>query len=388
MTEGGGALWFSDTNALVFRLGPTDPSAPAAMDPRFVDTTQSPGLDHGPLITTPVEHDGQAIVVDGLGGIVSLDPTSGATHPLGQYDTAKGAVRTEPVVAGDLVLTMIGTDLQAFDLTTGRLKWTASGGGGAALSGQVASSTTAYFVTADLDADGNVVFDTTTGQLSSTLRAVDLESGDTRWTAPVASVQGVGIAVAGDEVVAAGAPLTAFDGETGAVRWTAADVVRSQGAPGFDVADNVVIADTSDEVVAVDATSGAVRWRSPIAAPVLLDTGQPVFIDDGTVVVATASPGPILGFDVRTGGQLWSFTAPSARYGTVLSADGATYLVLTDGSVLALSSKTGKIVGSSNVVSATLAAFGQSVARPAVIGDTVVVEEGAFLVGLVPAATP
>jgi outer membrane protein assembly factor BamB len=172
------------------------------------------------------------------------------------------------------------------------------------------------------------------------------------------------------------------------VRWTAADVVRSQGAPGFDVADNVVIADTSDEVVAVDATSGAVRWRSPIAAPVLLDTGQPVFIDDGTVVVATASPGPILGFDVRTGGQLWSFTAPSARYGTVLSADGATYLVLTDGSVLALSSKTGKIVGSSNVVSATLAAFGQSVARPAVIGDTVVVEEGAFLVGLVPAATP
>ena len=55
--------------------------------------------------------------------------------------------------------------------------------------------------------------------------------------------------------------------------------------------------------------------------------------------------------------------------------------------MLALSSREGTIVGSSNVVNVTLAAFGLSVARPALVGDTVIVEAGAFLVGLTPAVT-
>ena len=180
-----------------------------------------------------------------------------------------------------------------------------------AFSEPVASSTTAYFATADLGSDGNAAFDPVTSDLLSTLHAVDLETGTTIWTAPVPSVQGVALTMAGDEVVAAGAPLTAFDAATGATRWTAPSIERSQGAPAFDESHNLVVAASSTDVDAVDAGTGAVRWQAAMPAQVLLDTAQPVLVDGGTVVVATSTPGPIVGFDAANGASQWQFTAPS-----------------------------------------------------------------------------
>jgi outer membrane protein assembly factor BamB len=374
LSEGGGAIWMADANAVVYRLGPGDP----AINPltlRFLDpNTSTAGLDHGPTTITPVGHDGDAVVVDGLGGISVVDPSDGSSRAVGEFDTTTSIPRTDPVVSGDLVIAAVGGDLQAIDLKTGKRAWTVEGEG-------------FPFAAPVVTEDGIVLWAdalaaTTTGEL----RAVDASNGDVLWTAPLKDVTGVAPALAGD-VVIAGSPPTAFDVRTGSVVWTAALTGSPVGPAAFDGRSRTVIAtmaeDDGSHVVGLDASSGAVRWDTPLP-DASFDPAQAVAVEGSVAVVSTASPGPLLGVDVRTGTVAWTFQPPSSRFGMTATADGIVYAVLSRGAVLAIDASSGEQVGRFIDLDVPLRSFDRSVPRPASIDGTIVVALGSFLAGLEP----
>ncbi|MEY2405958.1 MAG: hypothetical protein QOG39_874, partial [Acidimicrobiaceae bacterium] len=374
LSDGGGAIWAADANAVVYRLGPGDPAiSPLAL--RFLASSRSPGLDHGPLTMTPVEHDGQAVVVDGLGGVSLVDPSDGSSRAVGEFDTTKSVPRTDPVVSGDLVIAAVSGDLQAMDLNTGTLAWTVKGDG---------FSFAAPVVTSDgLVLWADALAATTTGEL----RAIDAASGTVRWTVALPDVTGVAPALA-DGVVIASSPPTAFDLRTGAAVWTASAVKGSPvGAAAFDPSTRTVVAAiaTTDgsHVVGLDASTGQVRWDRPLPITAF-DPAQPVAIDGSTAVVSAKGPGPIVGVDVRTGTTRWTFQPTANRFGITFTDGGVLYVVLDRGAVLAVDVSTGTQAGRFIDLDLPLRSFDRSLPHPAVVNGTVVVALGSFLAGLEP----
>lgn len=96
--------------------------------------------------------------------------------------------------------------------------------------------------------------------------------------------------------------LQALDLRTGAVRWGPIDLPGSSPATGHAYSDGRVFVVTSGgELIAYDAASGGLAWRTSLAAGATLArptaAGGRVFLDAGSDVQA---------FDQRSGALLWS----------------------------------------------------------------------------------
>jgi outer membrane protein assembly factor BamB len=89
----------------------------------------------------------------------------------------------------------------------------------------------------------------------------------------------------------------------------------------------------NDELHALDAATGAMRWRVPLAAPVR----APLTYDTGWLL-AVIDPGDLLAFRADDGALLWQRHIASLPIGAPVAGERDTlYLSLADGRVVALS---------------------------------------------------
>lgn len=100
--------------------------------------------------------------------------------------------------------------------------------------------------------------------------------------------------------------VTALDADSGAQRWRVM-TERLSGSPGVG-AGLVIVVTRKAEVLALDAASGATRWSSRISSEVL---SQPQVIANR--IIMQASDGKIYALDAGTGNTLWNYshTVPS-----------------------------------------------------------------------------
>jgi outer membrane protein assembly factor BamB len=148
--------------------------------------------------------------------------------------------------------------------------------------------------------------------------------------------------------------LTAFDLDTGAVRWNWTGDGPGYASPMVAVFDGVrqIVTPTQTKIVGVDAATGALLWERPLIHQFVSNSITPV-ISGQTVIVA--GTGPLFAFAVaRRGGQwsteqLWENTDLPLRYTTPV-ASGDTLFGLSgrnSGQYYAMDARTGKTLWTS-----------------------------------------
>lgn len=149
-----------------------------------------------------------------------------------------------------------------------------------------------------------------------------LRSPEPRWIAPMPAPGGYGSAAADDGTLfvhvrdhGGAGTLLALDGATGAQRWiTRLDTPRNGDVVVIAASEDLVVG-TSDMVSVHDTATGRLRWQVPASAP--------VDVADG-VVVAKSSDG-VIALDVRSGDLLWNVKLMSPDNSREASADVAAH---------------------------------------------------------------
>jgi outer membrane protein assembly factor BamB len=214
-----------------------------------------------------------------------------------------------PAAARGVVAATYGHSvLVALDARTGRPRWRASRIGlrdvAPTIDGDRILAATDNGVVALAEADGRVLWDRTLGERPSSPLVVDGAVVVTTWEGR----------------------LVALD------RWALDLAGPSLGPPAAGL--NVVVAAWDTGVVAVDAATGAVRWRHEFGSP---GTSAPVVVAGLAVVVA--GDGAAHAYDLVSGREHWSQpmhgagspeAPPAAAAGLVAIADRSGYLVVLD----------------------------------------------------------
>ena len=141
--------------------------------------------------------------------------------------------------------------------------------------------------------------------------------------------------------------LTALNAQTGAIRWK----LPTAGMIGKPVIANGVVyfAPQDGYVYAVDAATGHERWRFQrtvnVSAQVGLD-GYPAL--DGDTLYVASDGGAVYALDAQTGKERWLFTLPDSKghiYAAPAVGDGKVYVSSGNGTnaFYALDEATGKI---------------------------------------------
>jgi len=168
----------------------------------------------------------------------------------------------------------------------------------------------------------------------------------------------VGVAIAGDRVLAASAfldeektgerCLACLSAIDGGMRWKTA--LRLNPWAGPTAAGNVVLVGGSSirfdpsqvsgaigEVTAIDINSGAVLWRKDIAGGVL----SPIAVR-GELAVFTATDGRVRGWDVKSGQEKWSHDAGAPFFAAPAVTPDMAYVADLKGIVHAIQLRDGK----------------------------------------------
>jgi outer membrane protein assembly factor BamB len=145
--------------------------------------------------------------------------------------------------------------------------------------------------------------------------------GRVRWRAPLgprlseASAAGPRVVVAGPVVVAGGADLVAFDRATGQKRWQLAPA--ADYGLGFYIGDaaapDLTAGSTTGGLFAVDAATGAVRWRARVGGTRTTVHAPVVEGDDVAAAFRDLEPGGLGGVvvvDRVSGKERWRATLP------------------------------------------------------------------------------
>lgn len=221
------------------------------------------------------------------------------------------------------------------------------------------------------------------GTNDGAVTAVDLKTGDVRWTGQAGGFLETPLAV-GDGLVLASVrgsstsamKLVALRVEDGSVAWTFAPATASAvgGAPAIgDGTVYIALADSTVRAVALD--TGAERWSARLNSFVI--GASPVLVDGGVIVAD--SRGQVYRLDAATGARVWDFALNVAVYRTAPVAIGdVLVLATTDGELTAFDLATGDLVWRSQVADAPVRGL-------AVGADTLVAVRagtGAGLLGL------
>jgi outer membrane protein assembly factor BamB len=277
----------------------------------------------GSIRSSPVVGGDMVYIGSAGGGVHAVDAATGAarwTHPTG------GAVDASPALADDtLFITSTDGVIHALDAAGGGLRWACD-------TGRLGSSSPAV-------ADGVVVV----GGPANRLLALDAETGRVRWTAPDAGAGPAPAApiesspaIADGVVYSNAAHLLALDLATGQTCWTAQVSTPPTISPA--VADGVVYTgDVSGAICAVDAVTGAVRWRS--APTGVLFAFSTVALADQIVVACgqgSVAGGPlgrrldggvVVALDVATGAERWRYRSDDPMVCSPAVAGGAVYVI-------------------------------------------------------------
>ncbi|WP_214401547.1 PQQ-binding-like beta-propeller repeat protein, partial [Pseudonocardia lacus] len=227
-----------------------------------------------------------------------------------------------PVAGPDLVYVGDLRTVRALDVGTGEPRWSTPGDGEfrAALALDGATLVAA-------NADGHVY-------------ALDAATGDLRWRRRVGDFTDTDPVVAGGGVYALGVPaddssdtgdVVALDAGTGSRRWTRTVPVRRRNP--VHVSGDTVLVSTADALLALDARSGSQRWSGALPEP------GPAAAAAGTAYCGDAT-GAVHAFDLATGAALWTAGASpdelrgppwlDAGPGRIYFCDGTGNLVMVD----------------------------------------------------------
>ncbi|MPZ97487.1 MAG: PQQ-binding-like beta-propeller repeat protein, partial [Propionibacteriales bacterium] len=232
--------------------------------------------------------------------------------------------------------------------------------------------------------DGRAYVGTDSGQLL----ALDVETGERLWSFGTSEALR-GAPAVGDGMVFVGGGVAggihALDAETGAERWSHPTpdrlTVYTQPALVGDALYAVTgpTDDASDQVIAFDAATGAVKWTRDVGASVFAGPT----VGDGHLLVASADDARLVALDPVTGLEQWSLERSEhddSFIGGASISDGVAYITTThengaDGSVLAIDVTSGELLWEDKD-----AGDGQG-STPAVYGDVVI--SGSHSLGVV-----
>jgi outer membrane protein assembly factor BamB len=197
---------------------------------------------------------------------------------------------------------------------------------------------------------GDVVF---LGSCNGVFRAVDLRTGAVRWETAV-NTDGVQYffhgdpAVVGDRIVAAadratGANAHGFDRGTGKEVWRH-PIGRGAAGPLASSGVLVYVAPIEGQLMAFDATSGAVRWTVKLKVPGFEGPAAA----DGRVF-AGSDDGDVHALDGTSGRELWRRPLGAPVSSTPLIAGSDVYIGTADGTVHRLAAADGRVLGSCKV---------------------------------------
>ncbi|MFF6787258.1 PQQ-binding-like beta-propeller repeat protein [Streptomyces sp. NPDC012510] len=273
-------------------------------------------------------------------GLVSaLDPTDGTVlwrHPVDGVGVA--GTSEPPVESGGLayVRTDGGRRVQALDPGSGRVRWE--------------RDVSAYI--GRQHAGGTLLLTAADG----TVTGVDGATGDTKWSKRIphhpeayfTSFEGDGAAYVASvtgEGSGARTRITAVDPDTGEVRWKARlegqmEPVGAQGGFLFLTAVGGAYADTR-AVVRYDPHSGAtVR----VTLPLQIEQARAV-VRGGVVYLLSGIGGSLAAVDMEARKQLWRTETEAGRTSGPVADDRHVYFTSSDGRVLAVDTRKGRLVG-------------------------------------------
>jgi outer membrane protein assembly factor BamB len=196
--------------------------------------------------------------------------------------------------------------------------------------------------------DGETAF---VGDNAGNIKAIDIGTGQVDWTRNVGGYVDTALAVSGGNVYAAvqgnvdtTAAIVALNEDDGSQVWRY-EAGRRELVTAPSVAGDAVLAGfagSSTSIRAIDAGTGAERWKSPVNT-VPAPFGAPAVT--GRSVVGIDLDGQTYLFDLVSGERTWDFALndPTARSTPVVS--GQQVLVTTNsGRVAALDARTGELV--------------------------------------------
>ncbi|MFB7676337.1 PQQ-binding-like beta-propeller repeat protein [Kitasatospora purpeofusca] len=170
------------------------------------------------------------------------------------------------------------------------------------------------------------------------LRCVDPRGSGLRWSVPVGEdVPSRPVERAGVLYVTAGTRVYALDAASGAERWRFEAPVVLFTPPALD-ADAVYVADYLGTVYALDAATGRDRWR---AATGTRQGAEPVVVGDGTVLVGSGEV--LYALEAAGGRERWRYTARGEIVGSPAVADGLVHLGSRDHSLHTLDLASGQL---------------------------------------------
>lgn len=270
-------------------------------------------------------------------------------YPLSQVwstnvGTGSGSIRritARPIVAGGTVYTMDADGrVTAVDASSGAQRWRVRVADpserGRGMAGGLAFSDGKLFATTGF---GEVV-------------AIDPANGGLIWTrktgAPIRSAP----TVSNDTVFAIGAnnQVHALDASNGEVRWSHTGIEEAAGllgGAGPSLAPGVVVAPhSSGDIFALRRESGLELWSDSVSTlrrgrSSLSDVTANVVID-GPIAIASGLSGRMIAVDVRSGGRVWE---QQAGGGSTPWLDGDTVFAVTaSNQVVALSRTNGQVI--------------------------------------------
>lgn len=264
-------------------------------------------------------------------GVMAGPGPTGSPEVAWQFQ-ASAPIASSPAVVGETAF-LVSNDgaVNALDLKTGAVRWTVS-------LGATAGSASPLVV------DGSLVI----GDQTGVVHALDPQTGIKRWaTATDGPIDGAAAAV-GNLVLTATEAGTAYalDAQTGAVTWKTtlpAGVTRSVTAS----ADTVFVG-AEGILVALRLSDGTNLWQSTVATAGAC--GTPTVVA-GLVYDATGIDGNdpaakgVVAVDASTGEVRWRYASPTAdQVYTPAISGGRAYAVSEDGTVVALDAATGNVV--------------------------------------------
>ncbi|MFE2412088.1 PQQ-binding-like beta-propeller repeat protein [Kitasatospora sp. NPDC059408] len=160
------------------------------------------------------------------------------------------------------------------------------------------------------------------------LRCVDPRGAGLRWSFPVGEdVPSHPVERGGVLYVTAGTRVYALDAASGAERWRFEAPVVLFTPPALD-ADAVYVADYLGTVYALDAATGRDRWRGATGGR---QGAEPVVVGEGMVLVGSGEV--LYAFEAATGRERWRYTARGEIVGSPAVADGLVHLGSRDHSL-------------------------------------------------------
>ncbi|MFF4505012.1 PQQ-binding-like beta-propeller repeat protein [Streptomyces sp. NPDC001401] len=268
------------------------------------------------------------------GLVFALAPSDGAV--LWRYPTDTARWSAPPVLSGGLVqqpLADQGRRLEALDPASGRTRWE--------------RKVPAYD---SVQPAGRMLLLTHT---DGTVTGVDSESGDTKWSRPIAGHKALAFSsFAGDPLTylasvsgdGSSTRVTAVDPVTGEVRWDARlkGALQPFGTAGgsvFFTAVDRVYGDTQ-AVVRYDPRSRSAR---KVALPLPRQNAHATV--RGDVVYLLAAGGSLEAVDTGSGKQLWNLETSVSRGSAPVTDGRHVYVSAADGRLLAVDARNGSLAG-------------------------------------------